>query len=319
MKLFWLLLTSVFVGISVHQLSALSHKPLVYQRLGLSLEIGIVVTVLYACLVRLLLFSKKNWGKKRKAIWSLFALVFFSQLALGLLGFPQFLMIGKLHYPIPALIVGGAVYELKFGFMQMLFLGTVLLSGPLWCGWLCYFGPIDNVCSGQKALKESVSNPDNIRLRVLATVILVAVFARLVKVPISWIHLGVIVFLAYSLWVVKSSRNTGRMNHCSRFCPLGLVANTVGCLAPFKVRIKTDKCCKCGKCIKVCRYFALDKEKLEIGKLGINCTNCGDCIAVCPTQCIQYSIFGFHRPWMHEFYVSFIVFLHVIFIVTARV
>ena len=45
-------------------------------------------------------------------------------------------MTGKLHLPVPALIVAGPVYRGSVGFMLILFLCTILLVGPAWCSHL---------------------------------------------------------------------------------------------------------------------------------------------------------------------------------------
>ncbi len=50
-------------------------------------------------------------------------------------------MSGKLHLPIPMMILGGPVYRMQLSFMSFLFLSTLVLTGPAWCSHLCYFGP----------------------------------------------------------------------------------------------------------------------------------------------------------------------------------
>ena len=65
------------------------------------------------------------------------------QLALGIFADPIFLMTGKLHLPIPAVILAGPLYRFEGLFMPILFISTLLLSGPAWCSQLCYFGAFD--------------------------------------------------------------------------------------------------------------------------------------------------------------------------------
>ena len=74
---------------------------------------------------------------------------FFGQLALGIFADPIFLMTGKLHLPIPAVILAGPLYRFEGLFMPILFISTLLLSGPAWCSQLCYFGAFDAWSAGE--------------------------------------------------------------------------------------------------------------------------------------------------------------------------
>ncbi len=72
----------------------------------------------------------------RLRTWSIFAVVFFSQLILGIMADERFLMTGDLHLPIPMMILGGPLYRGELSVMTLLFLSTVILSGPSWCSQL---------------------------------------------------------------------------------------------------------------------------------------------------------------------------------------
>lgn len=66
-----------------------------------------------------------------------------------------FYMGGKLHLPIPAMILSGPLYRAELSFMNILFISTIVLSGPAWCSYLCYFGASDNysVAAKSRAIK----------------------------------------------------------------------------------------------------------------------------------------------------------------------
>jgi hypothetical protein len=66
-----------------------------------------------------------NGGRWRRVAWAFFSVVFFVQLGLGLLGLHIFLMTGKLHLPIPALIAAGPLYRGEGLFMIILFVTSV--------------------------------------------------------------------------------------------------------------------------------------------------------------------------------------------------
>ena len=119
----------------------------------------------------------------RKVTWTIFSVIFFSQLAIGLSGFEKFLMTGKLHLPIPMMIIGGPIYRGQLSIMTILFLSTVILTGPAWCSQLCYFGAFDNLASGGKRSGEILKNKAAIKSTILMLVITMALILRLFKVP----------------------------------------------------------------------------------------------------------------------------------------
>ena len=66
----------------------------------------------------------KNVAAWRRNTWLVFSFVFFSQFLLGLIGFDTFLMTGKLHLPVPAMILSGPLYRAELSFMTILFMQT---------------------------------------------------------------------------------------------------------------------------------------------------------------------------------------------------
>ena len=115
-------------------------------------RLEMILLGVYASFLFHKLSNPSQTAKWRKISWTIFACFFYLQLVAGLLGCDACLMTGKLHFPIPAMIVGGAVYRLEFGFMPILFLSTVILSGPAWCSQLCYFGAFDNIAAYSKKI-----------------------------------------------------------------------------------------------------------------------------------------------------------------------
>ena len=118
--------------------------------------IEVIIISIYAGFIIHKMITSRNTAKWRKLTWTIFSVVFFSQLFLALIGFDMFLMKYSFHLPIPALIIGGSVYNFNFGFMPILFLSTVVLSGPAWCSQLCYFGALDLHASSGKAKPSPV-------------------------------------------------------------------------------------------------------------------------------------------------------------------
>jgi len=136
---------------------------------------------LYGAIVVDKMQDPKTAQAMRLRIWTLFSLVFFGQLALGLTVSPVFLMSGELHIPVPAMILAGPVYRGEGLFMPILFLATVVLVGPAWCSHLCYFGAWDNVAARNVRRPRSLRQwAEPIRLTLLLAIIGVALLLRAV-------------------------------------------------------------------------------------------------------------------------------------------
>ncbi|MBR6514146.1 MAG: 4Fe-4S binding protein [Clostridia bacterium] len=68
---------------------------------------------------------------------------------------------------------------------------------------------------------------------------------------------------------------------CRFVCPLGALYGLFNRISVFGVKVDTNKCTYCNKCIEHC--------KLDIKKIGdAECIGCGECIGVCPTKAINW-------------------------------
>lgn len=260
-------------------------------------------------------FNTATW---RLRIWTLFSMVFFGQLILGLLGNDLFLMTGKLHFPIPAMIVAGPVYRLQISFMPILFLSTILLSGPAWCSQLCYFGAIDGLLSN-KGKSKVIKNRQFIRLSIFTLVILAALIFRMIQlkeIVLIWMVAG---FGILGLLIILTlSRRKGAMVHCTSYCPVGVAVSYLKFVNPFRIIIGGD-CTLCKKCVNECRYDALNEEHLKAGRPGITCTWCGDCLSACATSQIKYKLFNFKPETARIIWIVLTVVVHTVFLGLARI
>jgi len=256
----------------------------------------------------------------RRRLWTLFSLVFFTQLALGLAGFDIFLMTGKLHLPVPALILAGPLYRAERFFMPLLFLSTVLIVGPAWCSYLCYIGAWDSAAASRKRSATPLPRWRNLfRGTVAALVIACALLLRAIGAPpaaaaavgAAFGLIGVAVMLVWS-------RRTGTMVHCVMWCPIGLAATVAGKLNPFRLRIDPS-CTNCGRCTLICRYDAMRPSDLARGRPGGSCTLCGDCIGCCPRSSISYRFAGLSRETARRLFLVLVVSLHAVFLAVARI
>ncbi|MGE4554501.1 MAG: 4Fe-4S binding protein, partial [Desulfovibrionaceae bacterium] len=234
------------------------------------------------------MLAARDTARLRLALWAGFSVVFFGQLLLGLAGASELLMTGRLHLPVPALILAGPAYRGGGWFMLLLFASTVALAGPAWCSHLCYVGAWDNVAARGRGDRGKTARPISRswlwggRAAILAMVLAVAYALRRLGVPPEtavWPAAGF--GLAGVAVMAFVSRRRGVMAHCTAWCPVGLAAVLLGRLNPFRIRMRPE-CTRCGACARACRYGALDATALERGRAGLSCTLCGDCLGACP-------------------------------------
>ncbi|OFX17716.1 MAG: 4Fe-4S binding protein [Bacteroidetes bacterium GWA2_31_9] len=278
--------------------------------------VEIFVLSFYSGFLAYKMSNQKNTAKWRMYSWLLFSIVFYGQLTLGLLGFEKFLLTGSLHVPVPAIILAGPIYRFEFAIMPILFLSTIILSGPSWCSHLCYFGGIDNVFSNSKKypIQIPIKNKIKWKYSFLAIIIAFTILLRIVNIPPIYaagagIALGIIGLLIMA--ILSSKRK--KMIHCTVFCPIGTLVMYLKFINPFRIKINSS-CTSCMLCAKHCKYDALNKEDIESGKPGLTCTYCGDCITTCKFSSIEYKFPGLTAINSRLLYIIITVSLHATFL-----
>lgn len=277
----------------------------------------------YAQWIGSLVASPAGHRRTRPRIWGLFSALFFLQLGLGLSGMDRMLMTGTLHLPVPALIVAGPVFRGAGFFMLVLFGATLALVGPAWCSHLCYIGAWDDAMS-RLGPRPAPSAPLR-RLSVLgrgaalALAVGAALALRWSGVPGATAVLFGAGFGLIGVGVmVLVSRRRGTMVHCTTYCPMGLIANVLGRLSPWRIRIGAD-CTRCGACFTRCRYNALDEDRMEAGRPALSCTLCGDCVSACAHKQIGYAFPGLSNQTARAVFIVLAVSLHAVFLGVARI
>ncbi|HSV94200.1 MAG TPA: 4Fe-4S binding protein, partial [Desulfobacterales bacterium] len=214
----------------------------------------ILLLAAYAAWVAGRMADPRRSAAVRVRIWGLFSLVFFLQLLIGLAGVRELLMTGALHLPVPAVIVGGPLFRGGGYFMPILFAATLVLAGPAWCSHLCYIGAWDDAlsrrCRKPGALPAWARHG---RWLALAAVALVALLLRLLGASpgVAGVLGGAFGIVGVGV-IATASRRLGHMAHCTAYCPIGALANLLGKLAPWRVRIESG-CTRCGRCTRACR------------------------------------------------------------------
>lgn len=282
--------------------------------------VQIVLMAVYAGAIAGICNDPAAAARVRPRIWALFSLAFFGQLALGLAGFEKLLMTGRLHLPVPALIIAGPLYRGSDFFMPVLFTVAVLLAGPAWCSYLCYVGVWDDQCS--RLRKSSADLPvwrHHCRAGILVAVVMLALVLKYLQV--GWaislafaaaFGLGGIAIMLYF------SRRYGLMVHCTMYCPVGLAGNWLGRLSPWRMKI-SEGCSACMQCRMVCRYSALSAENIRARIVGSTCTLCGDCVAACHSGQINYRLPFVGQKTARAVFIVVITTLHAVFLAVARI
>jgi ferredoxin-type protein NapH len=281
--------------------------------------VEIILISLYGAFVIHKMQDPNNVPKWRKITWTIFSIVFFSQLILGISGFDKFLMTGKLHLPIPMMILAGPIYRGQLSVMTILFISTVILTGPAWCSQLCYFGAFDNLASGGRTSRDILRFKGAIKSTILVLVITMALILRWLKVSGLTSTLIALAFGLTGITVmILFSMKRKKMVHCIMFCPIGTVVNLFKHINPFRMYI--DKTCTlCMNCTKFCKYDALNVQDIKNRKPSITCTLCGDCLAGCHHNSIKYKYFNFKPEVARNIYLILTISLHASCIALARI
>lgn len=260
----------------------------------------------------------------RRRLWLLFSGVFFGQLLLGLTLSPLFLMTGKLHFPIPMVIEGGWVYRGELSFMPILFLATILLSGPAWCSHLCYMGGCDlnraRAAKGFKAFSKPIRGRWYLRFGAVILVGVVAWLLRTLGAP-GWLVVTLVGVWGVVGWLLVAfvSPRKRQMIHCNLFCPMGAVVSLLKWVNPVRLRFSQSRCIRCMQCARVCPHAAVTLRDLDCGRPALNCTLCGDCYSACAHGAVEYRFLGLPPSRARTLYLVIVVTLYVVFLMLARI
>ncbi len=291
---------------------------------------GFLLSCWAAYVVRLLSHAQTK-RQTRMRIWRIFSLVFFGQLALGLVGYSIFLLSGELHLPIPGIILAAPLFRGEGYFMLGLFAVSVFLVGSAWCSYLCYFGVWDATCAEHRRTKPVPKIPPKLATFLpwsaplfFVLTVAAALFLRLWHVPMQAVlALGLLLGLLLFPALVFLTNKYGFSGYCVAVCPLGVLATRLRFLHPWRIRF-TAECTYCQQCVKSCTYRALDAQALQNKKPYATCTLCGNCLAVCKHQGCYLDFawcpcIGGTREWAHAVFSVLITVMHSVFLGVAMI
>jgi len=281
--------------------------------------IEILLIGLYAAWITGKMLDPGQSARWRSITWTVFTLVFFAQLAMGLLGYERFLMTGKLHLPIPVMILGGPIFRGSISFMPILFLSTIIISGPAWCSQLCYFGALDNLAARTKTELKPVPHKFPVKHILLLAIIVITILLKVLGIDTRITTAIAIGFGISGIGIIIIlSRVKGKMIHCLLWCPIGTLVNYMKLVSPFRMHID-DSCTNCMACTRHCNYDALAKADILKRKPGLSCTYCGDCLSSCKTDSIKYKFLWLDSRTARNTWIVLTISLHAIFLALARI
>lgn len=209
----------------------------------------------------------------------------------------------------PGLITGGYA---SIAVLAVFWLAGTLVIGKGYCSWFCFLGGFEDGFS--RIFKSPVVKNIRPDLRllpfaVLLTAVLTSAYTlthtycewvcpyKMVTefeqvVSVKLLVQSAIFIVMFAALVVILPLLTKLRTQCAFFCPFGAMQTLAGRLSPFEVRIDTEKCSRCGKCLTECPDFSLDAASLERGKPHMSCHLCGKCVDLCPDKAIFFHIKG---------------------------
>lgn len=318
LKLPFLVFSLVFILLSLVQVNTSTPLMLAERFMKGAGWIEITLISFYGAVITNKMRNPAKTPKVRHLTWTIFSLIFFAQLAAGLAGSEKFLMTGKLHLPVPFMIIAGPLYRGEYSFMTLLFLSTIIISGPAWCSHLCYFGAFDNLAARGKTRIISLWYKNISKITVLVIVVGFSLLFRWLGISVLCTTIcAVIAGLAGIAVMIIISQKKKKMIHCTLFCPVGTLVNYLRFINPTRMYIQ-NSCTSCMKCSAVCKYDALNPEDITKGKPGITCTYCGDCIPSCPHDSIKYKFMSLPPETARNLYLIITIVLHSLFLALAR-
>ena len=179
--------------------------------------------------------------------------------------------------------------------MLAVIIGTTVLAGRTFCGWICPVGALQSLMGkwrGERRKRVSARTAHVTRIMLILTFGGVLIFAK----RITYDYLNPYPLLLnnrpLSLSIVIPTLTVGLASiwihrpFCSLICPVGQLAWLAERVSFIKMRLNSS-CNKCGECLSSCSCEHL--SRLVEGKGNLTeCHACGSCLGTCSRNAIRY-------------------------------
>jgi ferredoxin-type protein NapH len=194
----------------------------------------------------------------------------------------------------------------------ILWLVATVTIGRGWCGWVCFYGGIEDGFSrvSKKPRIKLLSRNKDIRSFQFAFLLFIALasLGTVATVYCDWFcpfkinteYFAVVDILSllmavsfigiFLALVVVMPILTRKRFQCSTICPFGSFMSLLDRVSVYRIAIDQDKCTGCMKCAEACQFCAIDADTIKEGKgsPAMTCAKCGECISACPQKAIRY-------------------------------
>lgn len=215
------------------------------------------------------------------------------------LQYPVSMPVSTLPLSVDPLAAGaGLIYGMR-SWMPLLalmpvavFLAVALLSGRVFCGWICPVGFLTDL-AGKLRKSKNRERFGYLQFGILAAVLISFLFAPAV---LSFLD-PLVIFQrsAYHVWagagvpivlliIVAASLVAPRL-WCRSICPLGGLSGILSLASPFPRRV-SERCNHCMKCRRACTMGAISQDNSWDATA---CTKCLECEKACPQQAISFA------------------------------
>ncbi|MDD1657816.1 MAG: 4Fe-4S binding protein, partial [Methanomicrobiales archaeon] len=205
-----------------------------------------------------------------------------------LLGFLIFSPMAPLQFQEVLAGVGGGVYTplLFLAAFLAIFLTITLVTGRVFCGYLCPIGAVQEAASLAPVPKEKTAKAQRFftifRLAFLAVLVAAALLfstALLRYFGIRQFFSLEVASVSFFVFLVLIAVATVIYRpFCRLFCPIGAILSLASSRARLKLR-RTKECINCGKCDVICPTGEAGKNAAKA-----ECYLCGRCLEVCPRE-----------------------------------
>lgn len=188
---------------------------------------------------------------------------------------------------------------INYPIANSILLGITLILGPVFCGWICPFGTLQDVFAtlGHKLGIKKYKMPTKLKkifvpLRYILLFITILVSADYIFTLMTLDPRGnfttflggnALTIIGWSvIFIFLAASMVFERPFCNYFCIEGAKLGGFGTLRPLTIIRNEETCVGCSKCNGVC---PMNIDVASHGQVrSLQCINCMECVAACPVK-----------------------------------